>query len=416
MIRLALIAVVAIAACKQSNPASCELDENAGRPECNGVGVDVPEQCDIPCGGDTPLCLDNMCVECLSPANCPMQDKPLCDLDTHACVGCTTHDDCASDACLPTGACAAQEDVAYVEAMATGDCSKETPCGTLTEALALTTDVVKINANAMPVMEADTITLSNRAVTILAEPGAKLASTTISQIFEVRDSGSNVGIYDLEIVGALANDDAFTLTNGAPKLRLERVTIRGVGGRAVDANAGEITIRRSILVSNIGGGIQLDALFDVTNTIIAHNGNTGGTSAGVRLTPAPGSRFEFNTIADNLSLAGTVNGVNCLDAMDISNSIVTNDIFQLNGVSASCTFTFSLFDPPGPTGNGNQNAAPMFMTRVATQFADPGFFRLTTASPAKDAANPGATETADIDSANSRPNGAGRDIGADETD
>ena len=408
MIRIALIAVLALVGCKQANPESCD-NPNSPHPDCRDGGPDGPGDCDPACtGGEVCNPSNDMCVECLSPAQCPSQNEPLCDTSINECVGCTSHDQCASNACLPSGACAAEQEVAYVEAGASGNCDRLTPCGLLSAGVATGRAIVKINVTTLPVTQTDKVTLTG-PLTIVADPGAKLASTGTAQILEVKDAGTDVAIYDLELVGSALNNDAITLDSGTPKLTLERMIIRGVGGRGVDAQAGEITIRRCVFFDNNAGGAFLDAKFTVTDSIFVANGDAALVSGAARLTPVSGSIFQFNTIADNTSQVATDDGVTCVAPFVGANNIVSNDTLDTD-----CTFNFSLFQPTAPAnGTNNQAGDPLFTSRNPADVATATFYRLMANSPAKDDADPNATLTPDIDG-DVRPRGPGPDIGADE--
>ena len=61
----------------------------------------------------------------------------------------------------------------------------------------------------------------------------------------------------------------------------------------------------------------------------------------------------------------------------------------------------------GGSGSGNISSAPLFVDPVHNNF------HLQVSSPARDAADPAATLAVDIDG-DFRPQGAGRDMGADE--
>jgi hypothetical protein len=72
-----------------------------------------------------------------------------------------------------------------------------------------------------------------------------------------------------------------------------------------------------------------------------------------------------------------------------------------------CSWAYSDIGPDGVTGNNNINADPLFAN------ASQGDFHIGASSPCRDAADPGATLDSDIDR-DTRPQGAARDIGADE--
>jgi hypothetical protein len=92
--------------------------------------------------------------------------------------------------------------------------------------------------------------------------------------------------------------------------------------------------------------------------------------------------------------------------------VLTNSIVYDNGTGpqvegANCSWTYSDIGPMGVSGTGNINAPPMFVNLML------GNFHLQSGSPAKDAADPAASLAVDIDG-DTRPQGTGRDMGADE--
>ena len=92
--------------------------------------------------------------------------------------------------------------------------------------------------------------------------------------------------------------------------------------------------------------------------------------------------------------------------------VLTNSIVYDNGTGtqvegANCSWTYSDIGPMSVPGAGNINAPPMFVDLMK------GNFHLQAGSPAKDAADPEASLAVDIDG-DMRPQGGGRDMGADE--
>ena len=122
--------------------------------------------------------------------------------------------------------------------------------------------------------------------------------------------------------------------------------------------------------------------------------------------------FEFNTIADNDTDGANDAraGINCGDPFPIRNNIVTG-----NAMEADCTATHSLFSgAQAPGGTGNMvTTDPMFLAVEIGSIRTPDFYRLGDDSPAIDKADSASAVTVDIDG-QARPQGAEKDIGADE--
>jgi hypothetical protein len=400
--------------CKIPNELSCELPENAGDPACM---ADAGQACtsNPDCtDADAPVCNvpTQVCVECVEDTDCG-DTTPVCDQTTNACQACVTHADCPSDVCLPTGACAAAIDVAYVaEGGAGTECSQAAPCFDLLIATETTKNLFKVSGAIL------TTTLQDlsRDVTVFAAPGASLTKTGTGSIVQVAN-GVDVTIYDLEIFGAASGGDGITMTGSDTKLTLERVVIRDNDGRGINAVTSgtmpTLTVRRSIIVKNDGGGVKADDIrIDMSNNLIVQNGAPGTNSGGLELDPLPGgAKFEFNTVAKNSSFSVATSGISCVNPFGGA----FNNIVVENALGSQCTFDFSLHDAMtvNPQGANNVMGDAMFESIDATDPRSPTFYRIKTGSAAKDAASANAMIADDIDG-ESRPNGNTRDIGADE--
>ena len=137
------IAVAALGSCNASNANYClgrNLDNNCNEPANDAGG---PDSTITGCSDDTTCTASGLkvCDTTLSPTACVAchgsdsnnacaDMTPTCGSDDR-CHACASHSDCASNACLPTGACGSDGDTFYVTPGATGtDCTFESPCGT----------------------------------------------------------------------------------------------------------------------------------------------------------------------------------------------------------------------------------------------------------------------------------------------
>lgn len=419
-----LSALCAIAACNPRYCADhpyrdCRLDWDAG--------PDGPKTCtgNSDCTAPTAVCDLGATMTCVQ---CTPAEPGACSGATPACVSntcqkCTEHAQCsASNVCLPDGTCADEQQVAYVASGGTGTaCTKAAPCGTLDSGVTANRPLVKVGAGTFA--DSQTTTIDAKAVTILADPGAKLDRAGDGVILEVKNDGADVKIFDLEITGGTGSSNpAISLpSGGAPKLTLTRVSVHDNQGVGILTTAGTLTMSRSTVRANTGGGVSISAAqFDITNCLIVENGGLtsglGGVDISQILTPTGTHRLDFNTIALNAGpLAVAVNtGVNCttigtlltFDSNIIHGNAVNGGGQQLGG-SAMCVASYSDVGPDPAPGATNINMPPMFVN------AAQGNFHLTSASPAKDTANPAAVMPDDIDG-EARPQGARRDMGADE--
>jgi len=415
-LRALVILALLVAGCvKKDNPNYCpglNTDNNCAEGDAGAQPCADNSQCSAPAA----ICDPQMhaCVQCTpTQTSACMKATPICGMDEH-CRGCASHAECpASNACLPDGSCADAGDVAYVSAVPAGTdnpmCTMTMPCTMIMKALATNRPYLKLRGTIdEPVM------ISNRSVTVLADPGTVLTSTSPGNILTV-DKASNVKIYDLEISGASGNGAGVSLPSGSNQtVTLSHVTIRrnnGMGG-AVLAQGGTINIDRSKIFDNTSGGISVSmAQFNIEDNFITGNGDVattvyGGvyfnqTNAGTRI-------LSFNTISANKAVTGNPSGVSCnslIQDLTASNNIIygntaTGTSIQVGG--NHCLWTYSDIGPDAVAGNVSLD--PSFV---------PGDFHLQSNSPLINQADLNATLGIDIDG-DARPQGGRRDIGADE--
>jgi hypothetical protein len=359
-----------------------------------------------------------ICVQCtVSDTAACVGTTPLCG-EENVCRGCSKHADCASAACLPDGSCVDEGTIAYVAGMGTGTaCTRTAPCGTLAAAVGKGKAYVKVAAGAA-VKDTQVTVIDGKAVTILADEGAKLDRDGDGAILEVRSAGADVKIFDLEITGASGSSGANGIdvspNGGAPKLTLTRVKLTGNQGLGLSSTGGAVTVTQSTIAGNTGGGVSItNATFDITNNFIYRNGNsTTATVGGASIAPMAGSAsvFAFNTVADNQiqnsgALAGGVfcdtSGFAAVNNLVVRN-YVNNDPNRANAnTSGLCTF---------PTSTIAANVTGLSFARPDD---NPYDYHLKAGSSAIDQAISQSTVAVDVDG-DARPQGAQKDIGADE--
>jgi len=329
-----------------------------------------------------------------------VNDTPLCINDI--CTGCTKHTDCTeSSTCLPSGACAKSEDVAYVggvNATEDGRCTKDEPCTKIQEAAAKKS-IVKVTGE---VKEPCSITTGT--VQIFADLDAKLTPTASDNTTALEARGTaNIEIYDLQISKTTGNAPAITLSNTA-KLSLIHVNIIENTGRGIDAIGGTLTITRSSISKNGGGGIRMSGPvnFHIVSNVIFGNGSpdqgqTSGLIIGVNVPSSEvPNELAFNSISRNTGNNDLGQGIQCPGANQVvigSNNIIWNNGIipgsgqlpptdpQVNGTG--CSHTFSDIGPIGvPPLTTNIGIDPSFVdeatgnlhlmpTSIAIQKADP---------------------------------------------
>jgi hypothetical protein len=435
-------------ACKHQEPNFCANqlpDHNCMEFDAPAVGGSDAGQCttDPQCSGGTPVCdtVSSMCVQCTAgkPTACT-GTTPVCGSDD-TCQACTAHSQCAADVCLPDGSCDGGSDVAYVSPTGSGTaCTHAMPCATVADGLATNRPYVKLSGTID-----EQVSVASQNVTMLADPGAILTSSSNGVILTVTGS-SQLTIYDLEINGAsgtmtgigisipVATTSSVTLTRAkvtasqyigisasSGTLTVAQSTISQNTAIGLSASGGTVTIARSTIAHNDGGGVSItSSQFDLTNNMIANNGGNSSSFGGVLISQSnTGTRnLAFNTVANNSDGAGDITGVTCAvigTAVTFSDNIVFGN--QVSGAGtqvggAMCSWTYSDISDSGGSagsvaGTGNIDLDPMFVNSAT------GNYHISAGSPCIDAADPAATLDIDFDG-DVRPIGSGRDIGADE--
>jgi hypothetical protein len=289
----------------------------------------------------------------------------------------------------------------------------------MANALATTRPYVKVTGT---IDEA--VTITGQVVTILADPDAELTrSTGTGAILTVSGDGATVAIYDLSISNAPNNASGIGLVipaaSGAPTVSLMRATVSNNPGGGISTSGGTLTIERSTISGNTGGGISLSSTaFTIVNNFITGNGGPTGLIGGIDLATVATTgahQLDFNTIANNDGAATVNTGINCgtvtmpiaFDSDIVYGNTVSSGGGQIGG-SSNCSASYSDISGSGTApGSGNINADPLFVSVVN------GNYHLTAGSPCINAADPAATVDVDFDG-DTRPQGSGRDIGADE--
>jgi hypothetical protein len=404
----ALLVLTLLVACSEKNPYYCE-----GHPENNcrlDADINAPQGCSTSaqCTNTAkPICepTQQVCVACTDGmAGACGGTTPVCT-SANTCSGCTAHGECASAACLPSGACGDDAIVAYVAAGGddAGACTQSAPCGTISAAATKGKPYIKVQTD---LMEAVSITGVN--VTILGEPGTSIRRATQGPIFTLAGA-SNITLRGLAIRDGLGTTGhGIVVGTGEPViLTLDGVYILGNGGVGIIAQGASLTMSRSVVSGNASGGGNIATTFNISSSLFVLNGGPTSSIGGLQLSPSGAVSFKFNTVAKNAS-ANTVPGINCVLAMTVANTIVS-----ANDSSGNCTFEYSLFDPAAAVTAPNRAGDPQFKNTMPANPLAADYFRIQATSAAVDQGDPASTVTTDIDG-DARPSGNAPDIGADE--
>jgi hypothetical protein len=348
---------------------------------------------------------------------------------TQTCRGCIADAECGdADICVEhVGGCVSDSNVLFVATTGanTGTCTRASPCLTLDFALGLVannqkTIAIADGAYAAPVQIK---TFNSNAVTI-SGPDRDPAGVVLGGGVMV-----DAGTKSVLIEGVTASNSGGRAIENRSGLTLSHVTMTGAGtglsalngatldvwdctitanlNIGVDLSQTTMEMLRTVVSDNDGGGISIsNATTTIESSIIAQNGGLFSPFGGVRYQNLNGKPqvFRFNTVAQNLASLSAP-GVVCPSDLALESSIFSGDPSAAAPVGAQCAPTYSLFSGTAPMGTGNVTGDPAFV--------GPGDFHIGASSAARDAADPAATTALDIDH-EVRPQGTGRDIGADE--
>jgi hypothetical protein len=388
---------------------------------------------------------------CTMNAQCTTSSKPVCDTagmvcvactssdigactgttpvcgSTNTCQACSAHSECASTVCLPDGSCGAETSVAFVDA-ATGtgtSCTRAMPCAQMSAALATNHPYIKVSGTLN-----EAVTLTNRNVTFLAEPGAILKNTSGNGL--TLTGSSHVEIYDLQIsnsgtginiptgttvslflsrakVQNNANggivQESGTLTvskstiasnTGAGGIFSHDTTVSVVGstlssnsgGEGIIYYGGSLSVSRSTFVNNINGGLSLGSTgtFAIVGNVFFGNGTTTSTTGGVKINTDQnaGNRLELNTFIGNRTNTSTASAIQCTAGTFTARSnIMSGNMGATDQFSGTCLHAYSISRPGAvPAGTGNIASDPLFVDAAT------GNVHLQAGSPARGAGDP----------------------------
>lgn len=382
MARLVLLTVslVALASCNEPNPEFCKNPNNADDPFCKMGGACTANSsctstpkfpvCDLTDNGGT-------CVLCTASDHTQCTGlTPHCE--DHACVACVDDNDCGAKGvgvCMPTGDCADPNSI--IHAVSTGG-SSNTTCGAMGNACNLDTAITaaKPGKNVIKLDDAGTYTSEMDGLIIDTDAGigltidardATLHRTNDGPILTI-NSGKGVTILGGTIEGANGGGgDGIRCDNAT--LTVHGTTIRMSEESGIDATGCTLTLSRSRIVSNRGGGINVsNGKFVIVGNMFLSNGNSSSTNPGVAIVTTADStnRLEFNTIANNATTTSIVTaGIDCKigTGFTASHNIIWNNMIGGNASTApqtanNCTHVYSAIGPAAVAGTGNISDPP----------------------------------------------------------
>lgn len=378
-------------------------DNNCSEPPYDAMSdASCPDE--ITCSGATPVCNTDthQCVECTTGhQEACTGETPACGTD-NTCQKCSAHSQCpSSNVCLPSGACAATNEVAYVDPGYNGtSCIKDNPCPLLSTALSNTNKTnIKISGN---ITESSPVVFNSRNATLFSDPGSIISGPSSRGSVIKVDGTSKLEVYDLTISNGPDAGIGMASGNGAT-VSLHRVTVTTNSGEGISADGGTLNIDRSIITGNTDGGIVMKSAttYHIVNNFIVRNGSSSSDVGGVQAKPLGDSKLEFNTIVENNANGVTPGGIICSQ----TNVAVPRNLIFDNGSIAQT----SIGCQPGDSMTTNPGA----------NFKSGTDFHLTANTPAgpggiRDVITCSTTDGfVDIDG-EKRPRNGTCDLGADE--
>ena len=343
------------------------------------------------------------CVECTEASQCPVT-KPFCN--ANACVSCTSHADCASNACLPDGSCGTDDNTAYVDAVSGTSntvCSKAMPCNTISAGEATLKPNLRLKGQF-----AEDIAITDRDATILGDPGTSVTKPAGSpQLATVLFDGAATNKFYISGLVIKGGSFGFGISS-AGSLTLDRVQISQVVGSAMIVQS--VQMSNSVIANN-GSGIESDVDCKITNSIIVGNGSATDDNSWGGLVVKGTCTIEYTTIADNRATGVLFqSGITCPNG---GIEIGGDNIVSNNKISAACGLDYTLFDAGTLAVKHNKAGNPEFRNTVFTDPPAVDFYRIGPTSAAIDGGDPQSSAVPDIDGV-VRPQGNGFDMGASE--
>nr|HEX4312524.1 hypothetical protein [Kofleriaceae bacterium] len=329
-------------------------------------------------------------------------------------AACGSDADCASESCNGEDTCDSASFIAYVDS-ATGangaPCTQAQPCKTIGDGLATGQPIVVATGSF------DECLLLQFAGFLSLKAGGSGATLTCSAGSPALSlAGHSAFVAGFTFTGTAAGSDqacVIDASRGGDELSMQRVTIAANAACAVRGLDDELSIDRSTITDNHGGGvfetvgaIGAGGSLDITNSFIARNGSAGSLVGGIDYEEAGSPDFEpnvaFDTIVDNISSGGGA-GLQCGAPVPFPDNIIAGNLANGSAgqVSGPCTTPASLVQADHAGLGFVNDASDYHLTAASTLAIDRG------TAPTQ------LPVTADVDG-DPRPIGSASDIGADE--
>lgn len=377
---------------------------------------------------DTPQCDDDgRCVECFDDDDCRAVPEPVCDAVTRACRGCEAHSECVSQVCdMMSGACVDEGEVVYASPTGSGDtCTRANPCFLLSDAIAAV-GALKPYLRLLPGEYGQRLSIAKDMILIGEDATLNLTAATgedpgiqLTGSFDVVIDGLRVTNLSTGI-GIVCTDTRLTLLRATvdrhdsdgidcPGIVVRDSVIAENGGRGLVAFGADVTVERSLIADNFGGGIRAGGLFQ--NNLFINNSNTSEFQGALRI-QNPDAVVAYNTFVDNAVNGSFIGIVGCNSSTVVTSNVFLNNQFpgDVDQTLVGCTDTRNnLADVDlSSTGTGNILGDALFVDAGNRDY---------TLAPMSPGIDEGEVARAPADDFNGepRPIGDGPDVGAIES-
>jgi hypothetical protein len=154
-------------------------------------------------------------------------------------------------------------------------------------------------------------------------------------------------------------------------LGVHGTTIRMNGESGIDASGCAVTLSRSRIVSNLGGGVVIiNGKFVIVGNVFSANGDSASPDGGITILTGldPMNRLEFNSLSGNHAQGGGNGpGVQCTAGAGfiVRNNIIWNNNDNVGPqIGGNCKHAYSDIGATGVTspsdGGNNMSIDPMF--------------------------------------------------------
>jgi len=361
---------VLLVGCTEKNPLYCEHDGDCQSGSCDkmihtcaivtsdgGVDGPPPMHCmsDMNCPTTQPHCMDGICRECVTSADCT--GGKVCGAD-HACGACTSDSQCsfAGGAC-EDGMCPPASDVVWADCAqgCPGDGSMATPFCTLSAASSTGRHYVVMTPRSCPY---DSARIQD-GIQEIDGRGATVAVTGGESGIFVSGGQADVFVHDLAVTSSTTMAQNGIMVANLGHLRVERVSVFGLPGNAsvgIRADTANLIVRKSLVYTNAGWGMVIgDTMYRIENSFILGNGSTIGTTpagtGGVRVIGNSTGAFVYNTVAKNVFEVPSPTmpngaGVECDVAANLVDSLLIENqnglnIYDTKGFCSTTTGTIT---------------------------------------------------------------------------